>query len=192
MVRDKDLDDMYTTHKKRRDITLWCFRPTTGNAEAACSQQSRKRSHSRGLEDTATKPKSKCAQKIQDVEDLIRQLKEKHGKAYRTEQLSCWAHMYHMEKHESLDDPPNIPLFTGSVKKKKTSLSDDGDRSPKPESPDTRRKQGISPSKGVNLRTESIQQLVEWHSLLEKGGISKEQYDEMQQAILKDIKDNLV
>ena len=90
LVRDKDLDDMYSTvstHKKHRDITLWCFRPTRGNTEAAFSQQSRIRCYSGGLEDTPTKPKSKCAQ---DVEELIRQLKEKHGKAYTTEQLSCW------------------------------------------------------------------------------------------------------
>ena len=49
----------------------------------------------------------------------------------------------------------------------------------------------ISPSKRVNLHTESIGQLVEWHSLLEKGGISREVYEDMQQAILKDIKDNM-
>ena len=46
----------------------------------------------------------------------------------------------------------------------------------------------VSPSKKVNLRSESIKQLVDWHSLLEKGGISKEQYDEVQQVILKEIK----
>ena len=88
--------------------------------------------------------------------------------------------MYHMEKHGSLDAPPDIGLGKD-------------DRSNEPESPDTRKSSGgISPSKRVNLRTESIKQLLEWHSLLEKGGINKEQYDEMQQAILKDIKDNLV
>ena len=51
---------------------------------------------------------------------------------------------------------------------------------------------GISPSKRVNLRTESIKQLVGWHSLLEKGGIFQEVYEDMQQAILKDVKNNTV
>ena len=26
LVRDTDLEEMYSTHKKRREITLWCFR----------------------------------------------------------------------------------------------------------------------------------------------------------------------
>ena len=43
--------------------------------------------------------------------------------------------------------------------------------------------------KRVNLRSESIRH---WHALLEKGGISKEQYDDIQCAILKDMKDNMV
>ena len=44
----------------------------------------------------------------------------------------------------------------------------------------------------LNLRSESIRQLTDWHALLEKGGISKEQYDDIQCAILKDMKDNMV
>ena len=186
LLRDKDLNDMYCVYKKRRDITLWCFRPTAGGPEASSSNQkstSRKRSLSEALE---PRPKSQCAQKIKDVEDLIRQLKERHGKVFTTEQLSCWAHMYHMEKHGSLETPPDTPFFTGYLKKTTTSTCTDDDRSVVPCA------SGISPSKRVNLRTESIKQLVEWHSLLEKGGISKEVYDDMQQAILKDIKENMV
>lgn len=186
LVRDKDLQDMYSVHKKRRVITLWCFRPTVGGAEPSSS---RKRSLSEGAEGTAPRPKSHCAQKIKDVEDLISQLKERHGKAFTTEQLSCWAHMYHMEKHNSLDIPPDIPFFTGSVKKKKVT---NDDNSVAPCNEGAKASCGISPSKRVNLRTESIKQLVEWHSLLEKGGISQEVYEDMQQAILKDIKDNMV
>ena len=40
---------------------------------------------------------------------------------------------------------------------------------------------GISPSKRANLRTESIKQLVEWHSLLDLGGISQV-CEDLQQA----------
>jgi len=91
--------------------------------------------------------------------------------------------MYHMEKHGSLETP-DTPFFTGYLKK--TSTCTDDDRSVVPHA------SGISPSRRINLRTESIKQLVEWHSLLEKGRISKEVYDDMQQAILKDIKENIV
>ena len=46
---------------------------------------------------------------------------------------------------------------------------------------------GISPSKRVTLHTECMKELEMWHSLLEKGGISKEQYADLQQTILKDF-----
>ena len=95
-----------------------------------------------------------------------------------------------MEKHNSLDIPPDIPFFTGSVKQKKKARNDDNSVAPCNEG--VKVSCGISPSKRVNLRTESIKQLVEWHSLLEKGGISREVYEDMQQAILKDIKDIMV
>ena len=92
-----------------------------------------------------------------------------------------------MEKHNSLDTPPDIPFFTGSVKK-----ATNDDKSVVSCSEGTKASCGISPSKQVNLHTESIKYLVQWHSLLEKGGISREVYEDMQQAILKDIKDNMV
>ena len=126
------------------------------------------------------------------VEDIIKQLREKHGQTYTTEQLSCRAHMYNMEKHTSLEKPPKLPFLTGAkqrmqeTKMSSASLATDHLRC------HTQPSSMISPSKEVNLRSESIKQLVDWHSLLEKGGISKEQYDEVQQVILKDIKDNMV
>ena len=48
----------------------------------------------------------------------------------------------------------------------------------------------ISPSKRVSLRTESIKQLELWHSLLENGGITKDQYKNLKCTILEDIKGN--
>ena len=47
----------------------------------------------------------------------------------------------------------------------------------------------VSPSKHdcVYLRSECISQLDRWHSLLEKGCISQEQYDQFKVTILKDI-----
>ena len=37
-----------------------------------------------------------------------------------------------------------------------------------------------------------VQQLLQLHELLEKGGISKEQYDEMQSTIMGDVKKELM
>ena len=47
---------------------------------------------------------------------------------------------------------------------------------------------GISPGKKVNLRFECINQLDKWHDLKVRGVISDEQYQEMKDTILNDIK----
>ena len=46
----------------------------------------------------------------------------------------------------------------------------------------------VSPGKRVNLRGQCVQQLLQLHELLEKGGINKQQYDEMQSTIMGDVK----
>ena len=97
---------------------------------------------------------------------------------------SATGHICITWKNTSLEKPPKLPFFTGAkqrmqeTKMSSASLATDHLRC------HTQPSSMISPSKKVNLRSESIKQLVDWHSLLEKGGISKEQSDEVQ-AILK-------
>ena len=45
----------------------------------------------------------------------------------------------------------------------------------------------ISPGKLVKMRGDSISQINQWYDLLEKGAISKEQYNTLQKAIMNDI-----
>ncbi len=45
----------------------------------------------------------------------------------------------------------------------------------------------VSPGKRIGLRTECMEQLDKWHSLLQKGVITEEQHKEHQQKILKDM-----
>ena len=46
----------------------------------------------------------------------------------------------------------------------------------------------LSPTKRVMLRTQCIEQLERWHNLMKSGGITKEQYDELQGSILSEVK----
>lgn len=46
----------------------------------------------------------------------------------------------------------------------------------------------LSPAKRVNLRTQYLEQLKGWQDLMQKGGISKEQYEELQADILSEVK----
>ena len=75
--------------------------------------------------------------------------------------------MVHLKKHASYDEPPDKPFFRvkGSAKA-----------------------QGISPAKRITLRSECIDQLDKWHKLMEKGAISTDQYNDLQDTIMNDIK----
>ena len=46
----------------------------------------------------------------------------------------------------------------------------------------------LSPAKRVNLRTQCLEQQKGWQDLMQKGGISKEQYEELQADILSEVK----
>lgn len=77
-----------------------------------------------------------------------------------------------MKKHSSYDIPPNKPFW----------------KTPKKKVPPNSNEITVSPSKRVNLRGQCVQQLLKLHELLEKGGISKEQYDEMQRSIMEEVR----
>ena len=180
LVEDDDLVEMYSKYQKS-SILLWCLKRLEGQPSKILPKR-------RTLDSTVHTPVARkraasdhCAKILSEVEDIVVKLKEKHGSLYTAEQLNCWAHMYQTEKHGSLDFPPNLPYFRG--RKHQT-----GSKGNSAESVQNPPQPGISPTKRVSLRTECVKQLELWHSLLEKGGISKETYDDMQRDILEDIK----
>ena len=105
--------------------------------------------------------------KMMELEEIVDELEKRHSKKYTIEQLRAWGNMMLMKKHDSYDQPPDKPFF--NVKK--------GEQS------STR-----SPGKRIHYRSECMDQLDKWHSLLQRGVVTQEQYSEMQQSILADIK----
>ena len=129
------------------------------------------------------------AKNISEVEEIIKVLREKHSDAYSVEKLNCWAHMLNVGKHSSYDEPPDFPFF----KKRKEKRSDAQRSGSSSDSGSTATISSMStstnsPSKRVGLRTQYIDQLSKWHSLLNTGAIDQAQYDELKEAILGDIK----
>ena len=113
-------------------------------------------------------------EKIAQIEEIVSNLQEKHGSKYSVEKLNCWAHMILMKKHTSYDNPPEYPYFKGKG----------GD----PKGGDSASTSAtISPGKRVNLRSECMDQLDKSLSLLQKGCITQEQYDNLRDKILKDM-----
>ena len=186
ITQDDDSVEMYDKYGKH-DILLWCLKKVD-DQPGALNSKSKKNSASEGAP-TAKRPKqstSHYAETLTEVEELIKQLREKHGSLYSPEQLNCWAHMHQTKKHGSLETPPNLPYFRAAKRKWSSAVTNTQDTPSYPSFTPS----GLSPSKRVTLRTECMKQLELWHSLLEKGGITKEQYDELQHTILDDIKEN--
>ena len=173
-----DVEQMYTFSPKKKDIVLWCFTaPSNGDSHG------KKRPSESGLE--ASKPKSACLKKIEDVEIIVNELKEKHKNTYSIEQFNTWAHLIHIGKHGSNETPPDLPFFRG-IRRRKSSPSSLTASSPT-KSGEQGSVVGVSPGKRVSLRSECISQLDKWHAHLEKGVVSQEQYEEVQKTIMNDV-----
>ena len=158
LITSEDISGMYDDYKGKQ-IRLWIKR-----------QQAKKRSSPNPDIPPSNKRRTNYdshLSKMSEVEMIIEDLKEKHSTKYTPEQLNVWAHMIHTKKHESYDYPPDKPFFG---------------KSRKPSS------ECLSPGKRINMRSECIDQLEKWHRLMECGAISNEEYKELQETILKDIK----
>ncbi|XP_065885801.1 uncharacterized protein [Dysidea avara] len=166
LTSENDLTEMYNIYNGKKEILLWCSKekhtdePDTGDEP---SNKRAKTSHEGHID------------KMAEVETIEDKLREKHGGVYTEEQLRCWAHLIQMKKHTSYDVAPNKPFWKVS---KMLSDKDKGDRS----------SCTVSPSKSVNLRGQCVTQLLQLHQLLERGGITQQQYDDMQGAIMGEVK----
>jgi len=113
--------------------------------------------------------------KMAEVETIEEKLRKKHKDVYTEEQLRCWVHLIQMKKHTSYDEAPNKPFWKVS---KVLTDKGKGDKS----------SSTVSPSKSVSLRGQCVTQLLQLHQLLERGGITQQQYDDMQGAIMVEVK----
>ncbi len=79
---------------------------------------------------------------------IVEELEKRHSssKTFTPERLRVWAHMLHLKKHDSYDQPPNKPFFRQSKASQRLAgvKTTEG---------------GMSPTKKIQLRTELIEQL---------------------------------
>ena len=98
---NEDLKCMYPSG----EITLWC----EGRIDDTTDRRKRKR------EELVT---SRRQEKEEEVDEIFKDLKEKHAEKYDTPKLRLWSRMMASNLHDSLDEPPNVPAFNGSTPKK--------------------------------------------------------------------------
>ena len=168
VTSNKDLLEMYERYKKRHEIMLWM-------------KQSRKRPHSESdnpTSDAALSRKSGRSSydgqldKMAQVDEILDKIVKKHGDTYSQEQCRVWALMIQMGKHDLYGCAPD-KLFFKNRKKRVNEASTST---------------GMSPGKRLQMRSECIEQLDKWYQLMEKGAITAQQYQEIQDNIMNDIK----
>ena len=167
LVSNEDLQHMYSVHKRKPyEVKLWCYGPSDvpGVKRSSTDCEAGSSVMSKAPRRSYDKHVDKMA-KVEETEDILR---ENHKGKFSEEQLRSWAHMYVMKKHDSLEVPPDKPFW-------KTPKTPSGSST------------AVSPSKRINLRGQCVDQLLKWHELLEKGTITKEQYDNFKSTILEDV-----
>ena len=191
IVDAEDLTCMYARCQRTKHVVLWA-KPTrkkdvplegsTSRAKkrSGCENQqeasgpakkakSGKDSLEEALEPGCSKRSKYGAEqnKMFELQEIVDELEKRHSNKYTIEQLRAWGNMMMMKKHDSYDHPPDKPFFRH---KKEEVVS------------------ARSPGKRIHYRSECMDQLDKWHSLLQRGVITQEQYAEMQASILSDIK----
>ena len=106
----EDLQCMYESASDDGEILLWCDKKVD-------DKPSRKRKNTEPpMDDDASSSKvSKSNDANEELLHIVDQLKEKHSKKYTLPQLRLWAKFIQSRRHESYEEPPDIPLITGKV-----------------------------------------------------------------------------
>lgn len=169
---DSDLKTMYAIYSGKRELTLWCTGELNEMAKSMCARKDENKENA-----PTVLSKSKTGKIMQEVNDIMSKLQEKHGTKYSVEKLSAWAHMINAKTHGSYDAAPKYPYFNTE-----TPISQSPVSTPKAQS-----SAAAATLSRVQCRSECMDQLSKWHSLLEKGVITQQQYNGLQSSIIDDI-----
>ena len=99
IISDNDLDRMYAMFENNREITLWCDKKVDSTGAKRTSDAN---------EDG---PVTKRAKRQVAVEEVKKELVEKHANKFSEPQYKLWALMVINGQWTNKDSPPNIPLF---------------------------------------------------------------------------------
>ena len=173
------------------DVCLWC----DATQQTTESTASRNRSPTR-------KKSSRREDKEQEVDDIFQDLKERHESDYSGPQLRLWARMISNGLHEDLDNPPRVPMITGTTPKRPkqdtltealTSVATVFAKMINP--PSSGQSVGasssamtMSPCKAADLRMKHLEQLRCLQQLMEDNIISESEFKEQKEIIIATLR----
>ena len=186
-VRNEDLSELWSDLRKPGSkVTVWC----DGLKDKGTA--SRKHAHSEDSEDERPSKRKKQAENETKVEEIVDDLKTKHGSSFSPMQLRIWAEMIAAGMHCSIDDPPNTTMFMragGATPYRKKSVQQSPITQALTEaavaistalspSPGMQLNQGTgtSPAKVIDSRSKLYKQLSELQNLKTSGILTEEEY----------------
>ena len=184
-----DLDAMYRSFVAGDEITLWVHGHQKDHVEKAGKKRKR---------EVHDEPSSKRADRDRQIELVFQQLQELHNEQYSGPQLRLWARMKVNGQHDSMESPPNIPLFTPSKVSKGNSLNEaltsaatavvsmlkgtsEPSRQGGPKS------EAMSHGKRAHVSGTYLDHLDKLKKLLESGVLSQQEFEEQKRFILNNI-----
>ena len=109
---------MYKNYKRGDTITIWCD-GKQGDSDLASGSKPTKRQSADSENSTTTRRDDH----ENDVDRVFHQLRSIHKDKYTGPQYRVWSRMIVNKIHDSVDEPPNIPIITGGtpgIKRNKT------------------------------------------------------------------------
>lgn len=195
IIEPRDLESMYSAFKKGTEIHLWC--------------EGKQPEHNGSQEPPAPK-RSKTSTRRElfeeEVDEIFKKLREKH-EDFEGPKLRLWARLLHSGRYDDYDNPPNIPLITGSSsssKKTKDTMkealtgaatavvkmlqSSSSERQVSERSPSTTSAYYASPLKTAQLRSSCLEDLKKIKELYEDGVLTEKEFMEQKESILNSLK----
>ena len=140
-----------------------------------------------------------------EVESVATKLQTMHGDKYNPQQLKLWARMIVNKQHKNFEEPPDIPIITGGIKKPRKNSDSMSEvicnaavaitqaLTPSKSSPHPLPSQkgsliGVSPSSKATLTSNYISQLKSLQELREMGVLSDEEFAEQKRFALDNIR----
>jgi hypothetical protein len=162
MRNDGDLKEL-TRLLVARPITLWC----SGRKKKSKKRES---SDSEDEQPRNKKKKSSSDERLERVDDIVDELRQKNKSLYSILQYRVWAETIVGGRHVSLDNPPKGSFFKKSG-------------SPERSIPE-KRPAAITPIRAADLKSTYIKQIRELHSLQDVGAITEADFQKQKKTIL--------
>ena len=202
IFEDQDMQVMYKTFPASSKITLWCDAVHVDNEPA---QKRRK------TDGAIARASTDTSLELDNVDAIFKDLKRKHPDMANPK-LRLWAKMIDKGRHDDYDNPPAIPLITGSAPaKKKANVADalanaatviaNAFQSPQPSigsphkssSTSTITVSGssstFSPLSRAKLRRSCLEDLKSLNELYQEAVLSETEFIEQKEKILLTLKD---